>query len=405
MYKNINKNFSLYLIVLFCFGVFFLNEKHIVENDSTISEWLINYSGGFTKRGLVGHICVFFANFFEINLRDSILIFQLIIFSVYFLLLYFFFKNIKMNKLMILAVFSPIFILYPIAEIEVLARKELFIFCVFIAYLNIENNFNRVVYKIILLPITILIWEPMIFFLPFWLAVDIIDNKIKRFDKIFFINSISLLPALFFAVYIILNPITVENWNILSQSLKNDFGEVCYMSCGLLKDKSTIYQQFKGNFHKYSFEVFFRYFLIILIGYGPLFILSFSSSLKEKKIVLFKKFNHLLFPLLILLAPIILLFAMGYDWGRWVNIGYFFSVIFYFYLLKKNLININENIFKKITVFLNPKKVFVTIFIIFCFSWNPKTVISGDVASFPGYRIPYKTFKIINVKYYKKLNF
>ena len=64
MYKSINKNFSLYLIILFCFGVFFLNEKHIVENDSTISEWLINYSGGFTKRGLVGHICVFFANFF-----------------------------------------------------------------------------------------------------------------------------------------------------------------------------------------------------------------------------------------------------------------------------------------------------------------------------------------------------
>ena len=106
-----------------------------------------------------------------------------------------------------------------------------------------------------------------------------------------------------------------------------------------------------------------------------------------------------------MLAPIILLFAMGYDWGRWVNIGYFFSVIFYFYLIKKNLININENIFKKITVFLNPKKVFVTTFIIFCFSWNPKTVISGDVASFPGYRIPYKTFKIINIKYYKKLNF
>lgn len=405
MYKNINNKFFLYLTVLFCFGVFFLNEKHIIENDSTISEWLINYSGGFTKRGLVGHICVFFAKFFEINLRDSILIFQLIIFSVYFLLLYFFFKNIKMNKLMILAVFSPIFILYPIAEIEVLARKELFIFCVFIAYLNIENNFKRVVYKIILLPIAILIWEPMIFFLPFWIAVDIIDNKIKRFDKIFFINSISLLPTLFFAIYIILNPITVENWNILSQSLKNDFGEVCYMSCGLLKDKSTIYQQFTGNFHKYSFEVFFRYFLIILIGYGPLFILSFSSSLNEKKIIIFKKFNQLLFPLLILLAPIILLFAMGYDWGRWVNIGYFFSVIFYFYLIKKNLININENIFKKITVFLNPKKVFVTTFIIFCFSWNPKTVISGDVASFPGYRIPYKTFKIINIKYYKKLNF
>ena len=37
------------------------------------------------------------------------------------------------------------------------------------------------------------------------------------------------------------------------------------------------------------------------------------------------------------------------------------------------------------------KKLFIFVFIIFCFGWNPKTVITGDVASFPGYRIPYKT--------------
>ena len=32
-----------------------------------------------------------------------------------------------------------------------------------------------------------------------------------------------------------------------------------------------------------------------------------------------------------------------------------------------------------------------TFFIVFCFGWNPKTTMTGDVASFPGYRIPYKT--------------
>ena len=41
------------------------------------------------------------------------------------------------------------------------------------------------------------------------------------------------------------------------------------------------------------------------------------------------------------------------------------------------------------------KKLFIFIFIIFCFGWNPKTVITGDVASFPGYRIPYKVFKML----------
>ncbi len=40
-------------------------------------------------------------------------------------------------------------------------------------------------------------------------------------------------------------------------------------------------------------------------------------------------------------------------------------------------------------------KTFIIFFLIFCFGWNPKTVITGDVASFPGYRVPYKVFKIL----------
>ena len=45
-------------------------------------------------------------------------------------------------------------------------------------------------------------------------------------------------------------------------------------------------------------------------------------------------------------------------------------------------------------------KIFVIFFIIFCFGWNPKTVITGDVASFPGYRIPVKVINKIFTGYY-----
>jgi hypothetical protein len=37
---------------MFFFSVIFLFEKHNVGNDSTISEWIINYQGGFTKEVL-----------------------------------------------------------------------------------------------------------------------------------------------------------------------------------------------------------------------------------------------------------------------------------------------------------------------------------------------------------------
>ena len=51
--------------------------------------------------------------------------------------------------------------------------------------------------------------------------------------------------------------------------------------------------------------------------------------------------------------------------------------------------------FKKILCIKN-KVILVFLFIIFCFDWNPKTLFKGDIASIPGYRVPYNLIKSIN---------
>jgi len=396
MKKNINFYIFTYLTILFLFSVFFLYLKHDVSNDSTISEWLINYEGGFTKRGLIGQLSIYLSNFFTIKLREVIFILQTLMVGVYFILIYQFLKNISYNKIFIFAIFTPIFILYPIAEIEVLARKEIFIFIYFLLYtfIPIEKKTYKFLYKLFLLPVAILIWEPVVFFILFFLFLDLIENEIKKIDRLLFLQITSYLPSILLALYIALNPISDESHKLMENSLMENFNESCYMSCALLKTKSSIFQQFQGNFDKYSIEIFVRYILIIIIGFGPLFILLFNSSLKSKVFFL-NKFKNLLFPYLILLSPIILLFAMGYDWGRWVNISYVFSIISFIYIYKYNLITVSENFLKK-KLFVNIKgKIFIFIIIFYCFGWNPKTAITGDVASFPGYRIPYKALKII----------
>ena len=396
MKKNINFYIFIYLSVLFLFSVFFLYQKHDVANDSTISEWLINYEGGFTKRGIIGQLSIYLSNFFIIKLRDAIFILQTILVGTYFFLIYHFLKNIFYNKIFIFAIFTPIFILYPIAEIEVLARKELFIFIYLLVYtfIPIEEKKYKFYYKFFLFPVAILIWEPVIFFILFFFFLDLIENNIKKINKLFFFQIISYLPSILLALYIALNPISEESHNLMRSSLMENFNENCYMSCELLKTKSSIYQQFQGNFDKYSIEIFVRYILIIIIGFGPLFILLFNSKLKNK-IFFLDKFNNLLFPYLILLSPVIFLFAMGYDWGRWVNISYVISIISFIYIYKYNLITLSEKFLSNKLLKNIKKKIFIFIVIIYCFGWNPKTVITGDVASFPGYRIPYKALKII----------
>jgi len=377
------------------FSIYFLYRKHHVGNDSTMAEWVINYYGGFTKRGLIGEISIFFSSLFSINLRDSIFYLQLILVGAYFACLLIFFKKTNFNRMVLLSIFSPIFIIYPIAEIEVLARKELFIFVFFLVYIFIpkEKKLFQNIYKVTFLFLGILIWEPIIFFFPFWLSIDIIRNNYEKIDIRFINNLIYYIPSIALGFYIALNPLNTEEHLAMKEFLKNNFNEDCYGACALLISKSTIYDNIMDTIRLLSLEVLVRYFLIIIIGFGPLFFLLKNFKLKKNNYYFFKTFNNLFFPFLIILSPVIILFLMGVDWGRWVNISYVHTIIFFIYLYKNNYISTSKKKLNLINLKFFSKKIFVLIFIIYCFGWNPKTLLTGDVASFPGYRIPYKIIK------------
>ena len=47
----------------------------------------------------------------------------------------------------------------------------------------------------------------------------------------------------------------------------------------------------------------------------------------------------------------------------------------------------------KLRFFRNKKKVVIFLFIIFAFSWNQKTLMKGDVATNPLWKVPYNTSK------------
>ena len=55
---QINK-FLIFILFNIFYVIFYLYFKHEVGNDTSISEWLINYQGGFTRRGLGGEINIF----------------------------------------------------------------------------------------------------------------------------------------------------------------------------------------------------------------------------------------------------------------------------------------------------------------------------------------------------------
>ena len=130
---ELKKKLVIYILFIIFYAVFYLYLKHDVSNDSSISEWLINYQGGFTRRGFGGEIAIFFSNLFNLSLRQSIFFFQSFIHIFYLILVLRYFIDIKFNIIQVFSIFTPIFLLYPIAEIEVLGRKEMVLFLFFIS--------------------------------------------------------------------------------------------------------------------------------------------------------------------------------------------------------------------------------------------------------------------------------
>ena len=172
------------------------------------------------------------------------------------------------------------------------------------------------------------------------------------------------------------------------------------MSAILLVNNDIYFSTF-DVVHKNATPIhYIRYALIFIIGFLPINFLIYKNYFLKKENYIEKNFSlKILF--LILYLPSILLFIFGYDWGRWINITYSFTILLYIFLFSNSLVSDKSYSKQKILKnFFNNKTLFLILFIIFSFGWNPKTVITGDIASFPGYRIPVKIINYFSSGYF-----
>ena len=398
--KNFKNIFLIYLLFLCFTAIYYLFLKHTGGSDSTISEWLVNYYGGFTRRGLSGYIFAEIAIFFDISIRFVIFVFQSFFYLTFLILIYYFFRDIETNFLLYLCLFCPLFMTYHVAELEVLARKEILVFInfLFFLFLSLNENLKKYsnVYLFISIPILLLIWEPVIFFLPFYIFILINNTNYKNFKililSIFFIFSSSLIVIYF----LLINQYDIKSEILMCSSLEEIFDERCYMS--LLYLDTSIEENFDSLFKDIKIQHILRYSLVYLIGFFP--IIYLARNLKKKINFKIDIFNNIsLFSFIIICSIFVpVLYAMGLDWGRWVNIHYFFILCSIYFLIKKGNYSLDIQSSEKLKkiFFLKNKIILVSLFIIFCFGWNPKTLFKGDIASIPGYRVPYNLIKSIN---------
>ena len=379
--KNYTLNFYLkiYLIILYLFAVFFFFQKYNNYVEWTISEWLINYQGGFTRRGLIGEIVFQISKLSSLTIRETILTFQITTYLIYFYLLYKFLKDTNNNILFIFAIFSPLFVIYPIAEVEVLGRKEIFIYVSFLLVVNIfsiKNIQNRhYFYFSIILMISCLIWEGFVIYISYFIFILILKNNLVLNKSFLTKLTISLIPLSISFYFVFFHRLDENGLKMMCQSINECYGAISYLNRSLSSNISEVTSKFQISF-------LIRYILVLIIGFFPLFLLIKNSKLNYKQ--RFKNDYFYLIFFIIIFTPSLIFYYIAQDWGRWVSISYTLSLLTYVYSLKNNFIVIN---FDRINYSIFRKKfVVIFLFIIFAFGWAPKTLINEDVGSIPIYR-------------------
>ena len=386
MIKN-NKillTYFLYLILGFIFFLtFHLNEFPIKY---TFTDWLINYEGGFVRRGLLGQIVFELSKILNIHIKFLILIFQISIYLIYFLLFFLFLSKRETNFFWLLIIFSPISFLYPMAELEALGRKDIFVITFFLIFSTINyRSLSSLLFSFLLIfTLSCLIHEITFFYIFHYLFVFYVKNKIfinqQLNIKHYLVSFLSLGILLYLNLYLhnfvviddIVNSYNYENLTALS-------GSFSHIS-------PAIDSVFFKTFSNINIVTIARYGFLILISTIPfIYFIKIKSDYENK----YFNFQNIFISNILLSIPLYLLI---FDWGRVIYINYNFFIIIIIFIFNSNLVN-TKYLQKKLEVISKPIKILSFIFI--CLSFSPKLLITDDLGSKPLYKSATKIFKII----------
>ena len=360
--KKINIVFIFFFIILYAL-IIYQYQYLKFPNTYTITEWLINYQGGFIRRGLLGEILYFFYKNKIFNLAN---IFYFLLIFLYSLIIFLYFNlinKLKIDKILLIQLLSPLFLIYPLIEIDIIGRKEIFLILFLLLYVNffIKNSIKfQLSYIFLSTNLLFFIHEGLIFYFQFFLLIFFISNisRVKNKDLIL----ISILGCLYFIFLIYFTLFFFENSLPHAHEIINSYSDLTFRNLGAfywiekdiffainkIIEISNLYIVIKFSFVYVAFQVLF-----------------FSYVFRTKKIIFF------LFICNFLSIPI---FLLALDWGRFIYILFNLNLITIICLKYLNLIEY-KNIFKNNYVFT-----FVILFLTFS---NPKVTLYERINFLP----------------------
>ena len=396
IYSNFRHYLLGYLIFITFLSFIILGSTFNLDTNNSVAEWIINYQGGFGRRGLAGELLLNFSLLSKIHLKKIILFFIYFIISIYHIFLFNFLRKVKFNFYLILVVLSPLFVIFPISELEALGRKDILIPLFFLIFCMLYDKSDFVLlifYLIVLYSFLIFTHEVSVFYLPFFYLLIIF--KIRKFNvlNIFLLIIVSIY---FLTILILFIKFNHSEFSIIKmcEILENKFDTKCGLGAYVL-DRSLIDNIKELGGIKFI-DIIRAVFIFFLGSIGLLILLFTTKKNIYSKNILLKSINFKYIFFFIFLCTLIPFF-IAVDWGRWFNLSYTMCALIFIFCLKNKIIFINKVRNLISLQFFEKKKIYLGIILfIICFSWNPKAIYRDDIGSIPIYRASVKVFKIIN---------
>ena len=336
--KNCFYNSLFFLIFLIYFPYIYLSFSQIFS-DYVYSDLLINYSGGFIRRGLLGELNFIFSEFTG---NFSYTFFAFVFSLMYFFQIFLFYILLKKYKnfqfLLTIIVFSPALLLFNIYDLTAFMRKDIFFNVAILIHAYYVSNlisskyslqyYNKLLLFVIIpfLFINSFIHEIQIFFICFHVLLSYVaySSKNLKFFKYKLANVYFILLVPFLLSLIWNGDVTQIN------EIKKSYSEFSIPSYIAIDSLEGNFNYMIGGFLKhfilYTYVNFINLFLAFLLSIVMFFVIFHSfmiTNFIKAKSDIRKNYIYFFLPCILIVIP-------GWDFGRWINIILIHMMSFYF---------------------------------------------------------------------------
>jgi hypothetical protein len=309
---------GIFILTSFYFNVLGNWLHYEAHNSTTMGDWLINYQGGFIRRGFLGE-CVYQLSMYSKWSAGLIIFYLQLVF--YFLFFIFTYLSILKQKQLYshwLLIFSPFIFYFQVLDPQGGFRKEIIVFSILAFTVWAANKFSPkrfevIIYFILLFyPLVILSHEMLAICLPYILIIYFLKVPLTK-KRLLYLIALSSISILTFLACIndhgssssIIS--IMKSLDIVGYEIYDDVGAIHWL------DRNTAYtfNDVKHHIENSSFlTVYFFCILMSLLAFIPLF----------QKIRQFLKNKIVLLLLLFVFVGLIALCAVAFDWGRYIYI-------------------------------------------------------------------------------------